>query len=349
LAKLTFFEAILTMATDGAQTEIAILAYPNSQLAAIHGLTDIFIEASRISCELCSIAAHTLRVTHWRIALDGKTMECSLDTGAEHPTRPAVVIAPPTLKGPPEPEAERPLARWLRERHAEGATLCSICGGAFLLAETGLLRDRRATTHWSYAEELARRFPEIRIDADRLIIDDGDIVTAGGIMAWTDVSLRLIDRFLGPSVMLATARYFLIDTAGREQRFYSSFSPRLTHGDEVVLRVQHWLQKKGVRDVTLAAMAAYAGLEERTFLRRFRKATEFNPTEYCQRLRIGKAREMLELTGRTIDQVAWDVGYKDAGSFRKVFQKVMGLKPGDYRKRFGVTQSTAFPGHQRRT
>ncbi len=337
------------MATDGAQTEIAILAYPNSQLAAIHGLTDIFIEASRISCELCSIAAHTLRVTHWRIALDGKTMECSLDTGAEHPTRPAVVIAPPTLKGPPEPEAERPLARWLRERHAEGATLCSICGGAFLLAETGLLRDRRATTHWSYAEELARRFPEIRIDADRLIIDDGDIVTAGGIMAWTDVSLRLIDRFLGPSVMLATARYFLIDTAGREQRFYSSFSPRLTHGDEVVLRVQHWLQKKGVRDVTLAAMAAYAGLEERTFLRRFRKATEFNPTEYCQRLRIGKAREMLELTGRTIDQVAWDVGYKDAGSFRKVFQKVMGLKPGDYRKRFGVTQSTAFPGHQRRT
>jgi transcriptional regulator GlxA family with amidase domain len=147
-------------------------AYPNSQLAAIHGLTDIFIEASRISCELRSTAAHMLRVTHWRIALDGKTMECSLDTGAEHPTRPAVVIAPPTLKGPPEPEAERPLARWLRERHAEGATLCSICAGAFLLAETGSLRDRWATTHWSYAEELARRFPEIHIDADRLIIDE---------------------------------------------------------------------------------------------------------------------------------------------------------------------------------
>ena len=94
---------------------------------------------------------------------------------------------PPTLKGPPDQEAERPLARWLRERHAEGATLCSICGGAFLLAETGLLRDRRATTHWSYAEEFARQFPDIHIDADRLIIDDGDIVTAGGIMAWTDV------------------------------------------------------------------------------------------------------------------------------------------------------------------
>jgi transcriptional regulator GlxA family with amidase domain len=116
-----------------------------------------------------------------------------------------------------------------------------------------------------------------------------------------------------------------------------------------VLRVQHWLQKKGACDVTLVHMAAHAGLEERTFLRRFRKATEFNPTEYCQRLRIGKAREMLELTGRTIAQVAWDVGYHDEGSFRKVFQKVMGLKPGDYRKRFGVSQSTVSPGRQRRT
>jgi transcriptional regulator GlxA family with amidase domain len=349
LAKLTFFEAILTMPTSDALTEIGILTYPDSQLAAIHGLTDLFAEASRISRQIGGAAAPMLRVTHWRIALDGTEVECSLDTHGERPALPAVLIAPPTLKGPPAPETSRLLAGWLRHQHAEGATLCSICGGAFLLAETGLLRDRRATTHWSYTEELAQRFPEIHIDADRLIIDDGDIVTAGGIMAWTDVGLKLIDRFLGPSVMLATARYFLIDTAGREQRFYSSFSPRLHHGDEAVLRVQHWLQKKGVGEVTLADMAAYAGLEERTFLRRFRKATEFNPTEYCQRLRIGKAREMLELTGRTIDQVAWDVGYQDAGSFRKVFKKVIGLKPGDYRKRFGVIQSTAIQSHQRQT
>ncbi len=325
------------MTAGGALTEIGILAYPDSQLAAIHGLTDLFVEARRISRELGSSTAHMLRVTHWQIAPDGTQVECGLDTHAGRPASPAVLIAPPTLKAPPGPEASRELARWLRDRHAQGATLCSICAGAFLLAETGLLQNRRATTHWSHAEELARRFPEIRIDAERLIIDDGDIVTAGGIMAWMDLGLRLVDRFLGPAVMLATARYFLIDPAGREQRFYSSFSPRFHHGDEAVLKVQHWLQREGGRGVNLAAMAACAGLEERTFLRRFRKATEFNPTEYCQRLRVGKAREMLELTGRTIDQVAWDVGYQNAGSFRKVFQKVMGLKPRDYRKRFAVT------------
>jgi transcriptional regulator GlxA family with amidase domain len=198
VAKLTFFEAKLTMATDGAQTEIAIVAYPNSQLAAIHGLTDLFVEASRISRDLGSTDAPKLRVTHWRVLRDGKTMECSLDTDVQGLPHPTVVIAPPTLKGPPVlDEPARSLARWLREQHAEGATLCSICGGAFLLAETGLLRDRRATTHWSYADEFAKRFPEIHVDADRLIIDDGDIVTAGGIMAWTDIGLRLIRPFLG--------------------------------------------------------------------------------------------------------------------------------------------------------
>ena len=229
-------------------------------------------ESARAGQHCCAFSM--LRVTHWRVLRDGKTVECCLDTHVERPTRPRAVIAPPTLKGPPvQDERARSPARMATERHAEGATLCSICGGAFLLAETGLLHNRPATTHWTYADEFARRFPEIHVDADRLIIDDGDIVTAGGIMAWTDIGLRLIDRFLGLSVMLATARYFLIDTAGREQRFDSSFSPRLNHGDEAVLRVQHWLQKKGVRDVTLVGMAAYAGLEERTFLRRFRKAT----------------------------------------------------------------------------
>ncbi len=162
------------------------------------------------------------------------------------------------------------------------------------------------------------------------------MITAGGLMAWIDLGLKLVDRLLGSSIMLETARFLLVDPPGREQRYYSNFSPRLRHGDEAVLKVQHWLQAQGAREASIPAMAARAGLEERTFLRRFRKATGLKPTEYCQHLRVGKAREMLEITNRTIDQVAWDVGYEDAGAFRKVFQKVMGLSPRDYRRRFGV-------------
>jgi transcriptional regulator GlxA family with amidase domain len=137
--------------------------------------------------------------------------------------------------------------------------------------------------------------------------------------------------------MLETARYLLVDPPGREQRYYSNFSPRLNHGDEQILKVQHWLHASGARQVTLAAMSERARLEERTFLRRFRRATGLRPTEYCQHLRIGKAREMLEFSNRTVEQIAGAAGYEDPGAFRKVFHKITGLSPGDYRNRFGLT------------
>lgn len=208
-----------------------------------------------------------------------------------------------------------------------------------MLAEAGLLSGRAATTHWAYRDALAIRFPDIALDTDRLVIDDGDIITAGGYMAWTDLGLKLVDRVLGPTVMMDTARFMLVDPPGREQRIYSPFAPRLNHGDEAILKVQHWLQARGARDVTLATMAEHAALEERTFLRRFRNATGLKPTEYCQHLRVGKAREMLEATTRSIDQIAWDVGYDDPGSFRKIFARITGLAPGDYRRRFGAERA----------
>ena len=170
----------------------------------------------------------------------------------------------------------------------------------------------------------------------RLLIDDGDIISAGGMMAWTDLGLKLVDRFLGPTVMCDTARFFLVDPPGREQRYYSVFSPDLTHGDPAVLKVQHWLQATGAQDMSLAALAARAGLEERTLLRRFRKATGLTPIDYCQRVRVGKAREMLQFGHLAIDAIAWEVGYGDPGAFRKVFHRITGLTPGEYRRRFSV-------------
>ena len=111
--------------------------------------------------------------------------------------------------------------------------------------------------------------------------------------------------------MLETARFMLVDPPGREQRYYSNFVPKLHHGDEVVLKVQHWLQTSAVRSPSVKEMAELGGLEDRTFLRRFQRATGLKPTESCQRLRVGKAREMLEFTNKPIEQIAWAVGYDD--------------------------------------
>jgi transcriptional regulator GlxA family with amidase domain len=322
---------------DDGPTEIGLLLYPGAQLAAVHGLTDLFHVANRVVSARGISKAPLLRVSHWRLDADAGCIDRVFDTHPGLGGGPVIIVAPPSLSGTPAPEITARLARWLVERHAGGATLASVCMGTYLLAETGLLKGRTATTHWTHAEAFAERFPDIRVDVEKLIVDDGDIITAGGLMAWTDLGLRLVDRLLGATIMIETARFLLVDPPGREQRYYSSFSPRLHHGDKAVLKVQHWLQAQGARDVTLGAMAALAGLEERTFLRRFRKATGLKPTEYCQHLRVGKAREMLEFTTRTVERIAWDVGYEDPGAFRKVFHKVMGLSPGDYRRRFGAT------------
>lgn len=325
------------MATDGRIiAEIGLLLYPDSQLAAVYGLTDLFRIAGEMSAASGEPDPPVLRVTHWRQAQDDGDVDCVFDSHPGRPHEPGYLIAPPSLIVPGKMQPMRAFTRWMAERHAKGTTLCSVCAGTFLLGEAGLLEGREATTHWAFAAELAERFPAIRVDSGRMVIDDGDIITAGGILAWTDLGLTLVERLLGPSVMLETARFLLVDPPGRTQQPYDHFVPRLGHGDAAILKVQHWLQATGARDHSVQDLARRAGLEERTFLRRFRKATGLRPTEYAQQIRIAKAREALELSRRPVAQIAWDVGYGDASAFRKLFQRITGLAPADYRRRFGV-------------
>ncbi|MCY1013829.1 helix-turn-helix domain-containing protein [Nannocystis pusilla] len=216
--------------------------------------------------------------------------------------------------------------------------MCSVCAGAFLLAEAGLLAERVATTTGP-SPGSSRRASRIALATDRLLVEDGDVITAGGLMAWTDLGLKLVERLFGPAIMLTVARYFLVDPGGREQRFYSVFSPELGHGDAAIRKVQRWLQARSAETIALPAMAACAGLGERTFLRRFVKATGLRPAQYLQHLRVGKARDLLERLDLSIAEVAWKVGYGDPGAFRKIFQRILGLSPGEYRRRFAVASA----------
>lgn len=324
------------------ETEIGVIVYSAVQLAAVYGLTDLFEAANRLMLQHCAEPASLFRVSHWRLSEPGGIPSKG---GAERAQKgevaPAVLVLPPSTWEPPRAVDARPYADWLVSEHRRGATLASICGGAFVLAETGLLAGRTATTHWAHAHKFGLRFPDVRLDIDRLIIDDGDILSAGGMMAWIDVGLRLVDRFMGPVIMAETARFLLVDLpGGKEQRFYSAFSPVFTHGDTAVLKVQHWLQSTGAKEADLTSLASCAGLEERTLLRRFRRATGLTPIDYCQRLRVGKARELLQFSTSPVASIAWDVGYGDPGSFRKVFFRITGLTPGEFRRRFGVVPDT---------
>ena len=317
------------IATTGGLTEIGILLYPGAQMSAVLGLTDLFGVANRLSVEHGGTNPRELRISHWQL-LDKPSYELVrvFDTHQQQPQRLVGLILPPNLNTDPQGGATPELQRWVETQHASGCIVCSVCGGAFLLAKTGLLNGRSATTHWTFSQTLADRFPQIRVDTEKLIIDDGDIITAGGLMAWVDLGLKLVDRFLGPTVMLETARFLFVDVSGRQQRFYSNFSPRLHHGDEPILKVQQWLQTSDVSSLNVSIMAAKARMGERTFLRRFQKATGLTPTEYVQHLRVGKARESLEFSSLAMKEIAWKVGYEDYGAFRKSIPKNHGTQSG---------------------
>lgn len=320
-------------------SEVGLLIYPDCQLSAIYGLTDLLRIANQWAPQ-DERTKRAIRVSHWQASSDG--VSCVWDSHPGTPHRLGFVIAPPSIIMPADMPPMPTAAAWMVEKHAEGATVCSVCAGAFVLAEAGLINGRRATTHWAFSEELAARYPQIDLAAENVIIDEGDVMTAGGILAWTDLGLTLVEKLMGPGVMLATARFLLVDPPRRDQNLYRSFIPKFDHGDAAILGVQHLLHAEPSQPHDIPDLSIRAGLTDRTFLRRFSKATGLRPTEYLQRVRMMKARDALETTTRPVEQIAWSVGYSDVTAFRRIFQRFTSVTPSVYRQRFGPRSDAAL-------
>lgn len=334
LTKLT--KSVAKTATRSAvPIEIGLVCDNGTSHTGIHGLTDLFLYANDFAAKRRGMPALSpVRVSHWQMDDKGSEIRCTYDSGPGRPHALVALVIPGNLQASVQPVPDSALIPWLRMKHAEGVVLSAVCGGVFILAKTGLLSGRQATTHWALRDQFAAQYPDVLTETDQMVIDYGDVVTAGGVLAWADLGLRLTERFLGPTVMLDTARYMNVDPPGREQRFYSDFDPRTKHGDSAILKAQLLLSKRREHPINIADLAAYACLEPRTFLRRFIQATGMRPGEYQRRLRITRARELLEFSRSSVEKIAVSVGYDDVGGFRRVFRKVMGLTPSDYRRRF---------------
>jgi transcriptional regulator GlxA family with amidase domain len=314
--------------------EIGIVHYPGAQVACILGLTDFFGIASTIALDQRRSGLTALRVTH-RKPIDSfdENLSCVYDSAPRGSPQPRTLIIPPTVEDP-DPEVPAGVVSWVRNRHAAGAMLVSLCSGAFILAETGLVDGQSVATHQICAEALAKRFPKIVVDTDRRIVDHGDSITAGGFLSWVDIGLFLVDRILGPAIRAETARFVLDDPAASEARYFTGFAPPQSHGDRAVLKAQAWVHMRDGRGISLAALATAAGLERRTLLRRFASATGMSPIEYCRRVRIARARELLEGGELSQKEIAQSLGYRDVASFARAFRKAVGSAPGAYRKKF---------------
>jgi transcriptional regulator GlxA family with amidase domain len=223
---------------------------------------------------------------------------------------------------------------WLKHHYRRGTHIATICTGAFVLAETGLLDGKTATTHWGAADEFRRRYPQIHLKPERLITDEGDLFCSGGMNAGTDLSLYLLEKYCGHEVALQSSKALISDIGRTLQAPYAIFQFQKDHNDRQILAVQKLIEENFDQDYPYEELASRFGMSRRTFERRFKAATGDTPLVYLQRVRVEAAKRLLESQKLSFDEITYRVGYEDSSTFRKIFLKQTGLRPKEYQRRF---------------
>ncbi|WP_290648360.1 helix-turn-helix domain-containing protein [Aquisalimonas sp.] len=228
-------------------------------------------------------------------------------------------------------------AAWLREMHARGAQVCSVCSGALMLAEAGLLDGREAASHWAYAPMFREHYPQVRLRKGLALCPAGEagrIVTTGAVTAWQDLALYVIAHHFGPEHAICTAKVYLFSQHSEGQLPYAVTTPRLQDRDALIRDSQVWIAANYAEASPVRRMVARSGLSGRSFTRRFRAATGMAPIAYVQTVRVEEAKQLLETGRLAVDNVAHAVGYEDTASFGRLFRRMTGLSPAAYGRKF---------------
>ncbi len=229
---------------------------------------------------------------------------------------------------------------WITEQYKAGAEVASLCTGAFLLASTGLLKGRKCSTHWGYANEFRKMFPDVDLVDDKVVTEEAGIYTSGGAFSYLNLILHLIEKFAGREMAVLTSKMFAIEIERRSQSPFTIFTGQKDHEDEEVRKAQEFIEANYTNRINIDKLAELSCLGRRTFERRFKKATTNTVVEYIQRVKIEAAKKMLESSRENVNEVMYSVGYSDSKSFRNTFRKVVGFSPLEYRKKYN--QEMAF-------
>ena len=233
-------------------------------------------------------------------------------------------------------ERNAPVVPWLKRWHKRGAEIASVCSGVGLVAETGMLNGRRATTHWALAERFREKYPKVKWMPELMVTEDHEFYCGGGVHAALDLSLYLVEKFCGHDIAMQSAKAMLIDTPRAWQAGFAVVPLKTEHNDDSISTAQDWLHQNFHRPFPLDAPARRVGMSLRNFVRRFKQATGDSPLTYLQKLRIAAAKRLLENNHRTIQEISDAVGYQDVAFFRALFQRYTGSSPSGYREKFGV-------------
>lgn len=242
--------------------------------------------------------------------------------------RPFQVAPPPTL------------VEAIRAAHARGARIAAICSGAYALAESGLLDDRPATTHWMYTAEFGDRFPAVKLDPDVLYVDDGDILTSAGTGAGIDLCLHLVAQDMGAAVANAVARRMVVPPHrdGGQAQYVAAHRPSSVNPG--LGPVLDWAREHLDRPLTVADLAERARLGHRTFVRRFADTTGTSPLRWLTNERVRLAQQLLETTDEPVERIAHRTGFGTAANLRQHFGRAIGVAPQTYRRVWRARSTT---------
>ncbi|MEV6598709.1 GlxA family transcriptional regulator [Actinoplanes sp. NPDC051346] len=319
------------------QRRVVVVAYPGAQALDITGPVEVFDTSNRLLCdteggyrvEFVSADAPLVR------ACSGMAIEAApLEAGSG----PIDTLLVPGGWGLNDALADARLVSWIRDAAARSRRVTSVCGGSFLLAEAGLLSGRRATTHWAFAAEMARRYPDVIVDPEPIFVWDAPYVTSAGVSTGLDMSLALVEEDHGAPFALEVARFLVLffKRHGGQSQFSAILDAQLA--DHPPIRAaQEWIMDNLERQLAVPEIAEQAAMSPRNFARVFRREVGVTPGQYIEAMRIARARKLLETTDLPISQVARRCGFTKPETFFRSFGRVLELTPNEYRQRFQLT------------
>jgi transcriptional regulator GlxA family with amidase domain len=336
----------LTNSPIPAPKTVAILTLPEVGLSTVYGMYDLFYSAGRDWGLVVngqpgeSVIVPRLVAASRTPFTAGNGITLHPEASFDETSPPDLVCVPELLVSPGEDISGRfrPEIEFLRRCHGAGSMVATACTGALLLAETGLLDDCDATTHWAYCDILARRYPRVRVHAQRALVVAGAeqrLIMAGGGTSSQDLALYLIARLANVEAAMQVARLNLINWHDVGQQPFARLARTRQTEDAVIARCQVWIAENYALAQPVAQMVQLAGLAQRSFARRFQQATGMAPLEYVHTLRLEEAKHMLEAGEASVEAIANEVGYEDAAFFSRLFRRKVGLSPVQYRRRFG--------------
>jgi len=223
---------------------------------------------------------------------------------------------------------------WIRAQHENGAEVASLCIGAFLLASTGLLEGKKCSTHWLFAHDFQRMFPNVTLVADKIVTEEQRVYTSGGANSYWNLLLYLVEKYVDRSMAILAAKFFAVELDRESQSAFMMFNGQKGHEDEPIKQAQTFIEENVTEKISIEDLASKFAIGRRNFERRFKKATNNTPVEYIQRVKIEAAKKWLETGRKNVNEVMYDVGYSDVKAFRSVFKKVTGLSPMEYRSKY---------------